>query len=240
MLHKTKAIVLNTVKYNDKYILVTTYTDKFGRLTYMVLNSKSKTARVQKTFFSPLALLELEVEHQGTREIQRIKEAQLVYQQISIATNMVKTSIVLFLSEFLSRVLKDNDEYEVIFEYLSHSIQVLEESEKGLANYHLVFMLKLTRFLGFYPNFENYNNGDYFDMLNGEFVSKQPLHKHYVNLADSKTLSLLSRISFENMHHFLFSRNDRLNIINRMLEYYRLHLHEFPNLKSLDILHEIF
>lgn len=240
MLHKVKAIVLNTVNYNDKYMLVSVYTDKFGRVTYMVLKSKSKTARVQKSFFFPLALLDMEVEHQGSRDIQRIREVQLQYQQNSIANNMVKTSLVMFLSEFLSRVLKDTDEYDIIFSYLSQSIQVLEESERGLANYHLVFMLKLTRFLGFYPNLEDYHEGDYFDMLNGIFVSKSPLHRHFVNKEESKTLSLLSRISYENMHHFLFSRNDRIGIINRMLEYYRLHLHDFPNLKSLDILHEIF
>ncbi len=79
-------------------------------------------------------------------------------------------------------------------------------------------------------------------MINGgEFVSFQPpLHRHFLNRYDSKALSMLARISYENMHKFAFSRHDRLNIINRMLEYYRLHLYDFPALKSLDILHELF
>lgn len=240
MLHKTQAIVLNTINYNDKYLLATVYTNVFGRVTYMVPKSRSKATKVQKSLFAPLSILDMETEHQASRDIQRIREAHTLYPLYSIPGNMVKTSIVLFLSEFLSRILKDTDEYEIIYNYLSYSIQVLEESEKGLANYHLVFMLKLTRFLGFYPNLEDYHPNDYFDMLNGIFVTHQPLHNHYVNKVDSQVLSLLSRIGYENMHLFLFSRQDRQNIINRMLEYYRIHLHDFQPLKSLDILHELF
>lgn len=240
MFHKTRAIVLNTINYNDKYILASVYTDMFGRVTYMVPKLKSKAARIRKSLFSPLALLDMEVEHLPSRDIQRIKEVQTLSPLYSIQGNMVKTSLVLFLSEFLSRVLKDTDEYRIIFNYLSDSVQILEESEKGLSNFHLVFILKLTRFLGFYPNLEDYTRGDYFDLVNGVFVSRQPLHRHYVSGDESKVLSLLSRINYENMHHFQFSRQDRMNIINRMIEYYRIHLHDFQELKSLDILHELF
>lgn len=240
MLYKTQAIVLNTINYNDKYMLASLYTNEFGRVTYMVPKSKSKAGKIQKSMFAPLSILEMEAEHQAKRDIQRIKEAHILYPLYSIQGNMIKTSIVFFLSEFLTRILKDTDEFQIIYNYLSQSIQVLEETQKGLANFHLVFMLKLTRFLGFYPNLEDYHKNDYFDMLNGIFVSSQPLHNHYINKIESKTLSLLARITFENMHYFEFSRQDRLNIINRMLEYYRIHLHEFQSLKSLDILHELF
>ncbi|HCO67182.1 MAG TPA: DNA repair protein RecO [Dysgonomonas sp.] len=240
MYHKTQGIVLNTINYNDKYLLASVYTDQFGRVTYMVPKSKGKSSKIKKSLFSPLALLEMETEHQASRDIQRIREVQIISPLYSISGNMIKTSVALFLSEFLSRVLKDTDEYPIIFQYLKDSIQILEESEKGLANFHLVFVLKLTRFLGFYPNLENYINGSYFDMLNGVFVDRQPLHNHYVNKTDSKALSLLSRITYENMHYFKFSRQERRNIIDRMIEYYRIHLHNFQDLKSLDILQELF
>ena len=240
MLHKTQGIVLSTINYNDKYLLAPIYTNTFGRVTYMIPKTKSRSSKVQKSLFSPLSILDLEVDHQVSRDIQRIREAQNAFPLFSVPTNIVKTSIAFFLSEFLNRILKDTDEYEHVFTFLKQSIQILEDSDKGLANYHLVFILKLTRFLGFYPNFEDYAQGDIFDMLNGIFVSKQPLHKHFVNKTESQVLSLLARINYENMQHFQFSRQDRLNIINRILEYYRIHSHDFPALKSLDILHELF
>ncbi len=240
MLHKTHGIVLNTIDYNDKYFLSAIYTETLGKVTYMIPKKKSKTSRLARSFFSPLTLLNLEVEHQPSREIQRIREAHNLYPTLSIPSNMVKTSILFFLSEFLTKVLKETDDYKSIYHYISHSIRVLEEIDKGIANYHIVFILKLTRFLGFFPNFDNYKPGDIFDMINGVFVSHQTMHRHFINSEESKTLASLARINYQNMRYFTFSRQDRVNIINKMLEYYRLHLQDFPELKSLNVLHELF
>lgn len=240
MLHKTKGLVLNTINYNDKYVLVQIFTESFGRITYMVSKAKGKNSKAPKSLFSPLAVLDLEVEHQASRDIQRIREARPELYLYDISSDMSKTSMAFFLSEFLSRVLRDTNDSRLLFNFLEQSVQILEMTDKSIANYHLVFMLKLSHFMGFYPNLEEYTDNDLFDMINGEFVTYQPLHRHFLNRYDSKTLSLLARISYENMHKFAFSRQDRINIINRMLEYYRLHLHDFPALKSLDILHELF
>ncbi|MBD8389847.1 DNA repair protein RecO [Dysgonomonas sp. BGC7] len=240
MLHKTKGLVLNSINYNDKYILAHIFTESFGRVTYMVSKTKGKSSKVPKSLFSPLAVLDMEVEHQASRDIQRIREARYEVYFYDITGDIKKTSMAFFLSEFLTRVLRDTNEGKHLFEFLIQSVQVLDMTEKSIANFHLVFMLKLSHFMGFYPNLEEYGENDMFDMINGEFVSRQPLHKHYLNRYDSKALSLLARISYENMHHFVFTRQDRITVISRILEYYRLHLYDFPALKSLDVLHELF
>lgn len=240
MLHKTKGLVLNTINYNEKYNLVQIFTEKFGRVTYMVSKTKSRNSKMPKSLFSPLSVLDIDVDHQASRDIQRIKEVRLLNHQYSISTNIAKTSIVFFLSEFLSRVLKDSDDNTHLFNFLDQSLQILEMTDKGIANYHLVLMLKLTHFLGFYPNLEEYRSDYIFDMINGEFVAHQPLHNHYLNRVDSVALARMARITYENMHFFVFSRQERITIIEKMLEYYRLHLYDFPQLKSLDVLHELF
>lgn len=240
MLYKTKGLVLNTINYNDKYLLAPIFTESFGRVTYMVSKAKSKSSKVPKSLFSPLAVLDLEVEHQTSRGIQRIREARAVQYLYDIPSDLSKTSMAFFISEFLTRVLKDTNDSKLLFNFLDQSVQILEMTDKSIANYHLVLMLKLSHFLGFYPNLEDYKEGYLFDMINGEFIGHQPLHRHFVDRHDSKALSILARISYENMHHFAFSRKDRINIINRILEYYRLHLYDFPTLKSLDVLHELF
>ncbi|MBB4037308.1 DNA repair protein RecO (recombination protein O) [Dysgonomonas hofstadii] len=240
MLYKTKGLVLNTINYNDKYVLVQVFTESFGRVTYMVSKAKGRNSKAPRSLFSPLAVLDLEVEHQASRDIQRVREARSEFYLYDISADLSKTSMAFFLSEFLSRVLRDTNDSQLLFSFLEQSVQILEMTDKSIANYHLIFMLKLSHFLGFYPNLEEYRENDLFDMINGEFVSFQPLHRHFLNRYDSKALSMLARISYENMHKFAFSRHDRLNIINRMLEYYRLHLYDFPALKSLDILHELF
>lgn len=239
MLFKTRGLVLNTINYNDKYILAQVFTESFGRVTYMVSKAKGKTSKVPRSLFSPLAILDMEVEHQASRDIQRIREARAYAHLYGVASDLAKTSMAFFLSEFLTRVLRDTSD-KLIFEFLDQSVQILDITDKSIANYHLVFMLKLSHFLGFYPNLEEYKDNGLFDMINGEFVTYQPLHRHFLNRQESKVLSLLARISYENMHYFVFTRQDRVLIINRIIEYYRLHLYDFPALKSLDVLHELF
>lgn len=239
MLFKTRGLVLNTINYNDKYILAQIFTESFGRVTYMVSKAKSKSSKAPRSLFSPLAILDMEVEHQASRDIQRIREARIDTHLYGISSDLPKTSMAFFLSEFLTRVLRDTSD-KLIFEFLDQSVQILDMTDKSIANYHLVFMLKLSHFLGFYPNLEEYKYNGLFDMINGEFVSYQPLHRHFLNRQESKVLSLLARISYENMHRFVFTRQDRVIIINRIIEYYRLHLYDFPALKSLDVLHELF
>lgn len=240
MYQKVQGIVLNTINYNDKYILAQVYTDNLGRVTYMVPKSNSKTAKVKKALFSPLSVLEMEVEHRDSRDIQKIKEVQLNLPLYSVASDLNKTTIVFFISEFLTKVLRDVTDNKDLFGFLYQSIQVLEYTEKSVANFHLVFILNLTRHLGFYPNIEEYNQGDIFDMLNGVFTYTQPSHRHFVSRTDSFALSKLARITYENMHLFKFSQHDRVNIINRILEYYRIHLGDFSSIKSLEVLHELF
>lgn len=240
MLLKTKGLVVNSINYNDKYNLVQIYTESFGRVTYMVSKAKSRNNKAPKSLFSPLTILDMEVEHQASRDIQRIREARPVFHLYGISGDLGKTSMAFFLSEFLSRVLRDTNDSQLLFDFLYQSVQILEMTDKSIANYHLVFMLKLCHFLGFYPNLEEYRENYVFDMMNGEFVPYQPLHSHYLNKYDSMALARLRRITYENMHRFVFSQKDRINIINKTLEYYRLHLYDFPALKSLDVLHELF
>ncbi|NDV68018.1 DNA repair protein RecO [Dysgonomonas sp. 25] len=240
MLQKTRGVVLNTINYNDKYLLVRIYTEVAGQVTYMVPKTKSRSNKVPRSLFSPLAVLEMEVDHQPKRDIQRIREARSGLQLYAIPTHMGKTSLAFFLSEFLSRVLRDTGDSRPVFEFISQSVQILEMTDKNIANFHLVFMLRLSRLLGFYPNLEDYNKLSVFDMMNGEFIQYQPAHRHFLGVGDSEVLSRLARITYENMHHFAFNRNDRVTIVNRMIEYYRLHLYDFPQLKSLEVLHELF
>lgn len=240
MLQKTDGLVVNTINYNDKYLLAQIFTRRFGLVTYMISKSRSKNAKVQRSLFSPMALLMLEVEHKSSRNIQHIKEALMLHHQYSIMSHMGKTSIVFFLSEFLSRVLRETEANDNLFDFLEQSLRVLEATDNSIANFHIVFMVKLSLFLGFYPNLEDYKEGYIFDIRNGVFVQHQPMHSQFVNKEESFHLARLGRIDYENMHKFVFKRQDRVNIINRILEYYRFHLSEFPKLKSLEVLHELF
>lgn len=240
MHHKTQAIVLGNAKYNDKYSITHVFTRGFGRVAYLLPKTRGKRSTINPVLFSPLSILDLEVEHLPLREIQRLKEANRYIPLYNIGSDLTKISLTFFLSEFLMKVLHETENNEALFDYLRRAIEVLEESQTGLANFHLTFALGLTRFLGIYPNLENYTPGCCFDMINGEFTNRVPAHNYYLRDSESAYLKELSRINFSNMQLFNMSRSDRNRIVERLLIYYRLHLYDFPAIKSLDVLRELF
>lgn len=240
MLSKTRGIVLHAFPYNDKYTIIHMYTEVYGRVAYLVSFNRGKKSAVSKSLFMPLSVLEMDVDHQPKRDLHRIKETRLCFTLNGISTHPVKNVVALFVAEVLYRVLKETQADPRLFDYLSRSIQLLDEVEEGIANYHLVFLLGLTHYLGVFPHVETYRNGYCFDMLNGVFGEYPPMHSHYLNETESAVFASLLRISYENMSLYTFSRRERVDIIHRILTYYRLHLPDFPEIKSLAILQSLF
>ena len=240
MLCKTRGIVLHSIPYNDKYSIIYMYTEAFGRASYLVARSRGKKSPVSRALFMPLSVVEMEVEHLNKRDLHRIRETKICFPLTELFCNPVKNMLALFLAEVLFRTVKETEPDTRLFEYLCEAIRLLEFAEEGLANFHLVFLLRLLHYMGIYPNAGSYTAGSYFDMLNGVFADRIPMHRHYLNREESTIFARLLKISFENMSLYTFSRRDRVNIINRILEYYRLHLPEFPEIKSLSVMQSLF
>ncbi len=240
MFHKTEGVVLSAAKYNDRFSIAQVFTSDFGRTAYLVPITKSKKRKINHALFFPLSVIDMEVEHFPLRDIHRLKDVQRQFPLYSINVNVVKLSITFFLSEFLTRVLQETNENRVIFSFIRDSIATLEEQEKGLANFHLVFMFKLTQFLGIAPNLDNYNKGAYFDLQNGFYSQGKPLHNHHLTLQQSNYLDIFKQINYQNMHLYKLSQGDRNKIINYMLDYYRMHVYNFPEIKSLEVLRDMY
>jgi len=243
MLHKTTGIVLHSTRYNDKTSFVHIFTKEFGNATYAITPGSSKKSGRKAALFQPLSILELEVEHKSNREIHRIKESKIAYPLKSIHSNPIKISISFFLAEFIHHTIREKSPNEPLFEFILQSIQLMDIATKGIANFHLVFLLKLTRFLGFYPNLERKTGNHtafYFDMPNGTLATSLPPHKHYLQGKSAEVFILLMRMNYQNMHAFSFSGKERSDIIQKVIEYYRLHLSNFLMPKSFEILQTLF
>jgi DNA repair protein RecO (recombination protein O) len=216
------------------------YTEVFGRASYLVARNRGKKTTVSKALFMPLSVVEMEVEHQNKRDLHRIRETKQCYPLNRLFADPVKNALALFIAEVLFRVIKDTEPDARLFDYLYRSIRLLESAEDGVANFHVVFLLHLLHYLGIFPNTDSYTEGYYFDMQNGVFADRPPLHRHYLDRNESQIFARLFKISYENMSLYAFSRHDRVNILNRILTYYRIHLPEIPEIKSLAILQLLF
>jgi len=239
MLHKTRGIVLHSIPYDDRYAITLIYTEEFGRVSYLTSLSKKK-ASVPRSMLHPLAVLDLEVEHKNLRDIQRIKEVKIHIPLISLLTDPVKSALGIFLAELVSKVIREEQTNRPLFDFLLQSIHILELSSNSPANFHLVFMIRLCRFLGFHPDSTGYKKGMFFDMRNGTFSLYKPAHIHFLSPDESAVFVNLLRMSYETMSVFRFTGRERQVIIRRILDYYRLHLSNFPEIKSLEVLRDVF
>ena len=169
MLQKTVGIVLHVLKYNDTSNIVEMYTELSGRASFLVTVPRSKKATVKSVLFQPLALIEFEADYRPNTSLFRIKEAKSFSPFTSIPYDPFKSAIALFLAEFLYRAIREEAENRPLFAYLQHSILWLDTCKISFANFHLVFLMRLSRFLGLYPNLDDYHAGDYFDNFNLDY-----------------------------------------------------------------------
>lgn len=240
MLQKTVGIVLHSLKYNDTSNIVDIYTRHAGRASFLVKVPRSRRAAVQSVLFRPLSLVEFEADYRSASGIFPVKEAGSWYPFRTLPYDPYKSAIALFLAEFLYRALREEAENVPLFAYLEHSVRWLDACDKGFSNFHLVFLMRLSRFLGLYPNTEGYGEGYFFDMLNACFVPVQPAHGAYLPPEEAVHINLLMRMNYDTMHLFAMSRTERNRCLTVINDYYRLHLPDFPVLKSLDVLKEVF
>jgi DNA repair protein RecO (recombination protein O) len=237
---KTEAIVLHSFKYGESKLIVDMFTRQCGRLSFVVLLPRSGKGRLKKQFFQPLSLLELTFDHRPKVQLQKLGDVQLSFPFVSIPFHQAKLAIGLFLSEFLYHALKGEQQNLPLFDYIRYSIEWLDGRVEQVANFHLVFLLHLSRFLGFFPNLDDYRPGCCFDLRAGEFSAVVPVHHDFIVPEEAAKMELLMRMDYPTMHLFRMSRHDRLRLLELALAYYRLHLPDFPELKSLNILQELY
>jgi len=98
----------------------------------------------------------------------------------------------------------------------------------------------LSRFLGFYPNLDDYSSGDYFDLRESVFLPNPPVHREFLQPQEAEKVLLMMRMDYPTMHLFQMSHSERNRLLEVALVYYRLHLPDFPELKSVGVLRELF
>lgn len=239
-LAKTTAIVLHSLKYGDNSIIVDTFTQEFGRMSFLVNGVNGKKSSFKPGLFQPLTLLELDIYIKNSRELQRIKEVKLTLPLVELRSNLVKNTLALFISEVLYKVLREFQQDKALFSYLLRATELLENQQHGIAHFHILFLMNLSRFLGFYPNSEFAGQYGFFDLLEGRFCLFPPIHTHFISgplLQDFRTLLDTSLADLEQFH---FSKDERSALLEFILVYYQIHMPGMSSLKSLSVLQEVF
>ncbi len=238
MLHKTRGIVLKVTDYSENSVVAKIYTSKFGLQSYLINGVKKPKAKIRMNMLQPLHLLDLVVYHKPNGNIQRISDARSEPILQSIPYDISKSAIVMFMNEMIYKSLKQQHEDEVMFHFIEKSIELLDESEKGFVNFHLIFLIKLTRFLGFYPDLSD-SQFHFFDLIAGTFVASQPPHIHFIEEKYIKLWQQLLESSIDNFYTLQLGTETRKYLIQKIIDYYTLHIEDFGQVKSNLILEEV-
>ncbi len=239
MLHKTRGIVLKTTFYGDTGVVVQVFTAKFGIQSYLINGVRKPKAKVNLNMLQPLHLLEMVVYFKANTSIQRVKEVQPAPVFRSIPYDIVKSTIVMFLNEVLYKSIRQQHTDEQLFDFIYNSIAWFDEHNNASINFHLAFLLKLSKYLGFAPSSRQENGQIFFDLQEGAFCSRPPVHPYYMDQADASTFMALFTTPFENLHGIRISKTDRRNVLNKILVFYTLHTASFGEIRSHQVLEDV-
>ncbi len=238
MLVNTKAIVVSALKYSEADLIVKCYTLSSGLKTYLLRGIlKSKKGKFKTSQFQPLTQLEIVAKHKDKGTMEYLQEAKIRKHYRDLHTNVIKGAMVLFISEILKNTIQEEEQNEPLYYFLEGSIDWMDDAD-NISNFHLLFLLKLSRFLGFYPDDSNLEPS-YFNMQEGIF-QEQETGGYCIEGANSLLLKQFLGINFDASGEIKMSKTERSNFLSMLLVYYSLHIESFKKPKSLNVLNEIF
>lgn len=241
MLKSLHCISLRTVKYNDRNNILTVYTREEGRMSFVLPAGSSREARRRRAMTMPLMAFECEADLRPSRELSNIRDVRPSLKVPGLLGNPVKMSIAMFLAEVLNAVLRESQPDELTFNYIAFAVEALDEAPaRATANFPLMFMYRLGRFLGIEPDTSGYRPGRVFDMLDGTFRDSAPLHRRFLEGEEAAAVRTLSRLTWENYGKIGFNRRQRQRMLDGIIDYYSVHYTSLAGLNSLEVMRELF
>lgn len=227
MLYKTKGIVLNFIKYRETSIISKIYTEQFGMQSYIVNGIRTPKSKHKIALFQPLTQLDLVVYKRANASINRLSEVKCAKHYTSIPFDIRKSTLAMFLTELLNKSLKEETEDPSLFNFIAESFLVLDGMDENFESFHIQFMCRLSKYLGF-------------SILSAEEVFSQThIHANHKSLAIIEK-ELLDKLIQGNYNEAVPSKGViRRDLVELLVKFYQLHIPSFGEVKSLSILADV-
>lgn len=224
MTFKTKGIVFRFIRYGETSIIVSIFTQLFGLQSYIVNGVRKKSVKSNIALFQPLTLLDLVVYHKESGSVSRIKEIKCSYPYTSISSDMKREAIALFLVEILNKAVKEQSHPDELYQFLEATLVHLDSLKTGIENFHLFFLINLSRHLGFGPQMSG-------EILGGRLIpieDEQILQQLIVNKPQLRPQELTP------------TNAQRRELLEILVRFYQVHVDHFGEVKSLAVLRDVF
>ena len=238
MIIKSKGIVLRSVKYSETSLILDVFTRELGLKTYIISGVRKKSAKVSAGMLQPMNILDLVAYNRETSNMNRIKEVKMSYVFRTLPFDIKKSSVALFVIEIIGKSLKEKEKNIEFFDFIENSLIYLDQTINNISNFHLVFLVKMSNFFGFKPE-NNYSNSNIY-LREGVFNHNPPYHGDYLRKSSAKNISRILESDIEDSGLLSFNRNQRQDILQNLILFYKIHLIDFGQIKTLEIFKSVF
>ena len=235
----SRGFVVKSIKNGETSMIVSCYLDDIGLQSFIVKGVYgTKKNKFTKAHFFPLNFISIDYSVSKTGRLGYIKEVKPLKLYKSLHSNVEKSTVIIFLSEILNSIFKEEgEENKNLFNFLDRSLNWYD-SQESCNNFHIKFLIELTRHIGFYPNIRS-KEDNFFNLESGSSSTVKPISK-FIDFDDYELFKKLLGMKFEDLNHMAINKDSRLRLLNHIIDYYSLHLQMFKSPKSIDILSEIF
>ncbi len=239
-MYLSRAIVLHQIKYSETSLILKIYTEKEGLLSFIVKGVRGKKGKLRTAQFQILNLLEISYNEGKKSQLRHITDLNISEPFTDLLFNPVKRSIGLFIAELIQHCIKEEEKNVPLFNFLFNSIHWLDLSKVNCNHFHIYFMMKLTKYLGFSPMLDGHHQDGYFDLQQGAFSNHKPTHTYYIEGEELDGWKELINGNLENLNNIQFTNNLKRRLVQALMNYYKLHLIHFKELNSHHILQTVF
>lgn len=238
MIVSSRGIVLSSLRYSDSSFIARIYTLEKGLRSFMVRTGKGKKALVKLSLLQPLSLVEIGFADDDRKTLHTLRSIEREESFQSIPFDPLKTCIALFVAEIVYRSIGEEEQNPELFRFLRNAVLLLDDDDSSVANFHLKFIIEFSRFLGIYPQQQQVNQL-FFDLVEGEFCATQPIHPHAMTPEQSTGFSKLLSCGMSKYSTVKITNQTRRELLQKLLDYYRLHLDGMKELASHKVLEEV-
>lgn len=238
MIVTTNAIVFSALRYGEADLIVCCYTESDGVKSYLVRGAlKSKKSNLKASYFQVLSQLEIVANHKNKGHLEYIRDAKMAVPYQSLHTDVVKSSLIMFLAEILKNCVQEEEPNPLLFSFLEDSLLWLDQND-AIANFHIYFLLRLSHYLGFFPDASN-TEGRFFNLLEGNFEHSKN-NEHGVDGESVEYLKQFFNSTLYTIGSIKMSKTHRAELLELLLSYYHLHVQGYKRPKSLSVINQIF
>jgi len=231
----TEGIVIQTIRHTDNKLIVRLLCKEIGYKSCVIRNSRRPNASMHH-IFQPLRIIEFDCNFQEVNKFITPQSPRLVSPLHNLGTDPVKIAIAFFMNELLAKTLAEDYGNDSLFEFLKNSIILLDDAV-DVKNFHVWWLIEITRHYGFYPM---KSSGQYFDLRQGLFVDATPGHPDYLASEVTEVLHQLLDLEWPQAQQIELHSSIRRELLQALVTYLKLHLSNLREIKSLDVLHAVF